>query len=172
MMIVSGDFPGFEWLKKLWILSEAATDLLVALIVVYSLKVKRKAAHFRKDVLQRLIVYTISNGLLTSTLAITSFALFQFLPQDGLYPGINLVLARVYANSVVASLNLRGTWMQNNSASHPAYELTSRTDPRQEVPSTSRMINDADDGLFSSPIEPHIISHSRIDGVVERCNCS
>ncbi|KAF8310861.1 hypothetical protein DL93DRAFT_2084045 [Clavulina sp. PMI_390] len=93
MMLVSGDFQGYEWLKVLWILSEAATDLLVAFIVVYSLSARRKAAYFgTKGGLQRLMLYTISNGLLTSILAITSFVLFQFVPQYGLYPGVNLGL--------------------------------------------------------------------------------
>ncbi|KAF8310859.1 hypothetical protein DL93DRAFT_1564820 [Clavulina sp. PMI_390] len=151
MMIASGEFPGYEWLKKLWILSEAATDILVALVVVHSLGTRRKAAHLStQGGLQRLIFYTMSNGLLTSILALIVFALFQFVAQLGAYPGVNLVLARIYANSLVTSLNLRGTWIQDNKTSHPTHEPA---EPPQVNSASNLSINDADDGLFSSPIE-------------------
>ncbi|KAF8321573.1 hypothetical protein DL93DRAFT_1427276 [Clavulina sp. PMI_390] len=152
---VSGDLPEDKWIKSLWTLSEAIADILVASIVVYSLSARRKAAYtsIRKGV-GRLMVYTISNGLLTSILALVEFGLFPFLPQSGAHPGFGLVLGRIYANSLLASLNLRGTWIQDKKPTSSAEEPISRAEPPHENPPIMKSINEVDDGLFNSPIEP------------------
>ncbi|KAF8321588.1 hypothetical protein DL93DRAFT_1433358 [Clavulina sp. PMI_390] len=146
MMSMLGDFPEVRWLNKLWVLTEAVTDLLVAGIVVYSLSGRRKVAYTsNRSGVERLMIYTISNGLLTSFLALLVFVLVEFLPHLGAYPGVTLVLARVYANSLLASLNLRGTWITDKKDTSSDHELTSRTDPSQGNPSMNRSINEADD---------------------------
>ncbi|KAF8321572.1 hypothetical protein DL93DRAFT_2163185 [Clavulina sp. PMI_390] len=123
---------------------KAAADILVASIVVYSLSLRKK------------ITYT-GNGLLTSILALVEFSLFQFVPQLGAHSGFGLVLGRIYANSLLASLNLRGTWIQEAEvdAIDIAQNFTNYTDSREGRP-TNKSIND---GLFSSPISPLAGSH-------------
>ncbi|KAF8321587.1 hypothetical protein DL93DRAFT_1432872 [Clavulina sp. PMI_390] len=146
MMTVLEDFPEGKWLKKLWVISEAITDVLVAGIVVYSLSGRRKVAYTgNRGGVERLMIYTITNGLLTSFLALLVFFLVGFLPHLGAYPGATLVLARVYANSLLASLNLRGTWITDKKDTSSDHELTSRTDPPQGKPTMNRSINEADD---------------------------
>ncbi|KAF8321586.1 hypothetical protein DL93DRAFT_1432589 [Clavulina sp. PMI_390] len=160
MIVMSGDFSNHRWLKDLWALSEAAADAMVMLTVVYSLGARREIAHtnIRRGI-KRLIVYTVSNGFLTSALAFMVFALFKFLPQVGAYAGVNLVLSRIYANSLLASLNLRGSWIRDQKTDGASIELTPRVDPPQQRPLTTESINEADDGLFSSPIEPQDSFH-------------
>ncbi|KAF8321566.1 hypothetical protein DL93DRAFT_1424869 [Clavulina sp. PMI_390] len=99
-----GDFMYYMWLQEIWFSSEAATDLLVALIVVYSLGAVKKSGYSSTESgLWRLIMYTISNGVLTSILAFAVIALFKLLPNTLTHPGVAFLLSRVYSNSLLAS---------------------------------------------------------------------
>ncbi|KAF8321584.1 hypothetical protein DL93DRAFT_2163194 [Clavulina sp. PMI_390] len=92
------------WINYLWFTSAAATDLLVAFIVVLSLGATRYS--YSPDAqrgLRKLIIYTISNGILTSIVAMAGVVLTFVGPPSWIQPGLTVVLARLYSNSLLAS---------------------------------------------------------------------
>ncbi|KAF8312700.1 hypothetical protein DL93DRAFT_2206082 [Clavulina sp. PMI_390] len=61
----------FQWLRQFWLISEAATDILVSSTVVYALTAGKVAASRNtKRGLKKLILYTISDGILTTVVAV------------------------------------------------------------------------------------------------------
>ncbi|KAF8321585.1 hypothetical protein DL93DRAFT_1432273 [Clavulina sp. PMI_390] len=95
----------YAWLNYLWFTSAAATDLLVALIVVFSLGANSHSYSFHaKRGLRKLMIYTISNGILTSVVAVAGVVLAFVVPPSWIQPALSFVLARLYSNSLLASL--------------------------------------------------------------------
>ncbi|KAF8312701.1 hypothetical protein DL93DRAFT_1299455 [Clavulina sp. PMI_390] len=79
----------YAWMREVWLISEAATDVLVSCIVVYALTTRRVAASGTvKRGLRRLILYTISDGLLTTVVAVALLILFFLLPNTWTHNGL------------------------------------------------------------------------------------
>ncbi|KAI0049997.1 hypothetical protein FA95DRAFT_699318 [Auriscalpium vulgare] len=85
----------------------AATDLAIA-VVLCSLLHKSRTGFRRSDTLiNKLIIFTVNTGLLTSLDAICSLATIAALPDKFVYISFFFALSRLYANSLLATLNAR-----------------------------------------------------------------
>ncbi|KAF8311103.1 hypothetical protein DL93DRAFT_2083825 [Clavulina sp. PMI_390] len=100
-----------RWSKDLWFCAEASTDLIVAIIVVYSLRASAREYGHSSSGLRGLILYTIGSGILMTIITIIIIILFNVLPNSWTYNAVSLVAGRIYAVSLLTSLNLRGTWI-------------------------------------------------------------
>ncbi|KAF8321542.1 hypothetical protein DL93DRAFT_2163159 [Clavulina sp. PMI_390] len=117
-----GGLITYAWLKDFWYISEAATDLVVALAVIFSLrKSSSPYPHETKQGLQKLMAYTLSNGMLTSFVAVATVVLSFAVPCSWIQSGLSFILARLYSNSL---LNLRGRWVKARKDSEPSIGLS------------------------------------------------
>ncbi|KAF9564952.1 hypothetical protein CPC08DRAFT_705016 [Agrocybe pediades] len=135
--------------KWCWLLSSilvigAISDAILALALCYYLSQWRHTAFKRTTrLLDRLMLWSIETGLLTCIGAVALLACFIAMPDTFVWIGIFSILARLFSNTFLASLNARPTLAQiyqedtihislgpsepevvtPTSPSHPALEL-------------------------------------------------
>ncbi|KAK0459933.1 hypothetical protein IW261DRAFT_1578097 [Armillaria novae-zelandiae] len=83
------------------------TDLLVALLLCYFLHSSRTGIKHTDTLINRLIVYAVHNGLITSVADIFVIAFNIAYPQNLIYLAIYQIVANLYSNSFLATLNAR-----------------------------------------------------------------
>ncbi|KAL4257850.1 hypothetical protein AB1N83_008968 [Pleurotus pulmonarius] len=85
-----------------------ASDALITLSMVYYLKGGLKTRFSgTKSTISWLISYTLAIGLVTSILSVVSLTLFASRTKEPNFPLIHFIIANVYINSFLASLNWR-----------------------------------------------------------------
>ncbi|EPQ50640.1 hypothetical protein GLOTRDRAFT_133751 [Gloeophyllum trabeum ATCC 11539] len=98
------------WLVALASSSYAFTDLLIAVTMCYFLyKQRQQGFHASKSLINLIIRYTISTGLVSSVVACVYLSLYVIYAKSGsmLNVGVYIVHAQVYLNSMLTSLNSR-----------------------------------------------------------------
>lgn len=89
--------------------SSLVSDALITLSMYYYLKDGLKATNFfgTKNIVNLLISYTLTIGLLTSILSVIALTVFAAQETQPQVPIIHFMIANVYVNSFLASLNWR-----------------------------------------------------------------
>ncbi|EIM85530.1 uncharacterized protein STEHIDRAFT_158158 [Stereum hirsutum FP-91666 SS1] len=85
----------------------AATDVLIAVILCTMLHSSRTGFKRSDTMITKLIIFTVNTGLLTSIDAICGLATGAAYPNTFIYILFFFALGRLYANSLLASLNAR-----------------------------------------------------------------
>lgn len=104
---------GFHELVKLQTLSalvnvfSAVTDVLIAAVMVYLLHSARSGIQHTDTVINRLLVFVINTGLLTSICAVCSLIAVLLAPDRFIHICFFFTLGRLYTNSFLATLNTR-----------------------------------------------------------------
>ncbi|KAJ7886340.1 hypothetical protein B0H13DRAFT_2535094 [Mycena leptocephala] len=139
----------WTWLiTALWSVS-TANDLVITMALVTILVRQRTYAQRRTVALvDKLIVWTIETGMLTSSAAIAMLACFVAMKTNFIWLGIFAILSRLYSNSLLASLNSRTTLRALNEVSQP-YSIPVGLQSWL----SSSIVNEAQIGLASSEIQ-------------------
>ncbi|KAJ7059417.1 hypothetical protein C8F01DRAFT_1144410, partial [Mycena amicta] len=90
----------------------AATDLCIALALVYYLRRGVSDMAATNHVISKVIHYTVATGLLSSWLAIFCLVANLLKPHAFIFMAGHLCLGRMYTNALLATLNARGTLRQ------------------------------------------------------------
>lgn len=100
----------WEWLVTANWVTSAFMDTMITVLLFYTLARKRRVA-FKGTIklIDRLILTTIETGLMTSLLTLTAGLCFQFIDHSFAWLGLYLCVARVFTNSLLATLNARLT---------------------------------------------------------------
>ncbi|KAJ7821324.1 hypothetical protein B0H14DRAFT_2831596 [Mycena olivaceomarginata] len=98
----------FAWLlNSLWSVA-SANDLIIAVTLVYWLYRQRPAADRRTVALvDKLIAWTMETGVVTSAAGLASLVCFATMKKNYIWIAFFVVNARLYSNSLLASLNSR-----------------------------------------------------------------
>ncbi|KAJ7052236.1 hypothetical protein C8F01DRAFT_1376124 [Mycena amicta] len=133
----------WHWLGlTLWSLS-AAEDVLITATLVYLLMQQRRGVHKSTTAfLNKIIMWTVETGLLTCSCSLVTVFLFHTMPSNFIWLSFSIIEARMFSNSLLASLNsrsiLRALRDRSNilslsngllSVSTPGKETTTGTDP-------------------------------------------
>ncbi|KAJ8519692.1 hypothetical protein ONZ45_g3390 [Pleurotus djamor] len=108
----------WRWISSTcWILS-AVIDVSLAALLCYNL-VRQRQSMFQRStrLVDKIMMMTMSTGLLTSLMAIATTILAMVMPYNLIYMGLYTCTARIYANSFFASLNARNNLRSNPSSS-------------------------------------------------------
>jgi len=84
-----------------------ATDILTAGSLSYFLHKMRTGYAQSDSLINRLILYSVNNGFITSACSITVLILYNLMPNNFIFMGFYFVLSKLYANSCLATLNTR-----------------------------------------------------------------
>ncbi|KAG8221366.1 hypothetical protein J3R82DRAFT_1538 [Butyriboletus roseoflavus] len=118
-------FPQNDGAVITWLASSAAADIIITVSLVYSLLRKRTGFVATDDIINRIIRLTIQTGLITAMAAMLDVTLFLVLKvsepfyrdvvPDFFFPAFrnyiwDLTLSKLYSNSILSTLNARGTW--------------------------------------------------------------
>ncbi|KAJ3512386.1 hypothetical protein NLJ89_g3550 [Agrocybe chaxingu] len=114
------EFLNFKTTVIIWLAAEVASDVLITTH-------KHKTGFKRSDMMvDRIIRVTLQTGLLTMVIA-TLDIIFFLVDPSGTHFLFNFPLAKLYANSLMSSLNSRRGWKFNGTSSGSASESQGNT---------------------------------------------
>lgn len=85
------------------------SDIVIALALCILLHSNKSEFEDTNHIINKLIVYAINRCLLTSVIAVIEVVLFGVIPNPFYTFGIDFVIGKFYANSLLAALNSRGS---------------------------------------------------------------
>ncbi|EJU01656.1 hypothetical protein DACRYDRAFT_53157 [Dacryopinax primogenitus] len=100
-------FLEYKWAVDTWLGSAAVTDILVSCALVRSLLMKRNEVQRTRNLIEKLIRWTVTTGLITSVWALLDLAVFTGSETTLIHLFFNIMLAKMYANTLLAALNHR-----------------------------------------------------------------
>ncbi|KAI0089212.1 hypothetical protein BDY19DRAFT_131256 [Irpex rosettiformis] len=103
------DFLKFKAAVIIWLAFSAAADVLIAVSLVWYLRQHKTGFSGSDDAIDRIIRLTVQTGLITAVCATVD--LVVFLADDTtVHLAFNLLLAKLYTNTLLSSLNTRKGW--------------------------------------------------------------
>ncbi|KAG1736993.1 hypothetical protein EDB19DRAFT_1007028 [Suillus lakei] len=97
----------FRWVFTLGLALSSLVDVLIAVFLCYSLQATRKASSSMDYVINSVILYTFENNSLTSAATVISMICWLVMPNNLIFMGLHFVISKLYANSLLATLNAR-----------------------------------------------------------------
>jgi hypothetical protein len=98
----------WKWLITFILVDGACVDVMVAFSLCYNLIDHRRSVSISTvRLLDQLILWTIQTGLVTSLAAVTMTICFFTMQDNFIWLGVYMFLARLFSNSLLASLNAR-----------------------------------------------------------------
>ncbi|KIP08211.1 hypothetical protein PHLGIDRAFT_387178 [Phlebiopsis gigantea 11061_1 CR5-6] len=102
------DFKAKIWSSALpFAVFAVASDIVIALSLCINLWKTKAYFMTTSNVLNRLIIFAINRCLLTASIAVLEIVLFAVFPSALWYLGLDFVIGKLYANSLLATLNTR-----------------------------------------------------------------
>ncbi|KAI0831849.1 hypothetical protein BC628DRAFT_1415348 [Trametes gibbosa] len=96
-----------EPILSVWLISAALVDVVIAVCMAYYLRRGKSGLRASDALVDRLVTFSIETCTLTATVAILNVVAFIAFPNTLVNQCLALVLAKLYANTLVASLNNR-----------------------------------------------------------------
>jgi len=146
-------------------------DCIITVSLVYYLKRSRNGFNIRTDsVLDQLAYWTVNCGALTSVVGLAVIFTFIAMPDSMVYIALHLLLSKLYANALLATLNFRkahsgrgindeetalslSTFRANRDESSLPYSKSDKGAVIHVMTSTTT--DTPDDGNSKQPIESH-----------------
>ncbi|KAF5365649.1 hypothetical protein D9758_003160 [Tetrapyrgos nigripes] len=100
-------FHKFQWIASTGLACAAVADLLIAASLSFYLHRSRTGIRTTDSIINKLLLYAINTGLLTSIFALTDMICFLTMPNNLIHIAFNLMIGKLYTNSLLASLNVR-----------------------------------------------------------------
>ncbi|KAF7323533.1 hypothetical protein MKEN_00573100 [Mycena kentingensis (nom. inval.)] len=114
-MIIIHRFSAFNEMYPGWVFTtglslSAGVDIIITFLLcyfLYKLKSRTGTSNPMAQVVNILTLYTLENGLLTSLTVTASLICWLMMPNNLVFLGLHFVIGKLYANSLLISLNTR-----------------------------------------------------------------
>ncbi|KAH9984962.1 hypothetical protein BJV77DRAFT_1071690 [Russula vinacea] len=108
-----------------------ATDIFTAASLSYFLH-RMRTGYKRSDTLiNRLIIYSVNTGTLTSVFSVAVLVAYNLMPDNLIFIALYFILSKLYANSCLATLNTRrfvhGRGTDREEATIPTFVMVANT---------------------------------------------
>lgn len=100
-------FQRFSWIFTFGLLLSALVDIMITTFLCYFLRKNRPSFTDTMRIIDTLTFWTIQNGSMTSAAAIATLLCWKIMPSNRVFLGLHFVVAKLYANSLLATLNAR-----------------------------------------------------------------
>ncbi|KAG1813877.1 uncharacterized protein BJ212DRAFT_1578083 [Suillus subaureus] len=100
-------FQRFSWVFTFGLLLSVIVDIMITTFLCYFLRKNRPMFTDTMRIIDTLTFWTIQNGSMTSAAAIATLLCWKIMPSNRIFLGIHFVVAKLYANSLLATLNAR-----------------------------------------------------------------
>ncbi|KAL4070280.1 hypothetical protein J3A83DRAFT_3166444 [Scleroderma citrinum] len=162
----------FRWLFTLGLALSCLVDILIAVFLTYTLRSNRRASTSLDHVINSVILYTLETGSLTGAATVVSMIFWLIMPYNLIFMALHFVISKLYANSLLATLNSRRIIQQDHAAhqrgpsgdlpvAFPGYanrggsKFTPRVEPMEtmvEISVEKTVEYDASDVIVDSPL--------------------
>ncbi|KAJ7508419.1 hypothetical protein B0H11DRAFT_1964884 [Mycena galericulata] len=109
-------FPLFRqharWIFTLGLSVSSAVDILITGLLVYLFQSNRTGSGRLNHLIDKWILYGLETGSLTCLGTIASMLCWVIAPQNLVFLGLHLVIGKLYANSLLVTLNMRKSIQQ------------------------------------------------------------
>jgi hypothetical protein len=109
------------------------TDVFTAASLSYFLHKMRTGFKRSDTLINRLIIYSVNTGTLTSVFSAAVLATYNLMPTNFIYISLYFILCKLFANSCVGTLNTRrfvhGRGTDNEEATIPTFLMVANTLP-------------------------------------------
>ncbi|KIM77150.1 hypothetical protein PILCRDRAFT_825708 [Piloderma croceum F 1598] len=123
-MIRIKTFTGFAsqvgWVFTAGLSLSSAADICITAVLCYKLRTSRTASTSMNEILDSLVIYTLENGSLTSAATVASMICWVAMPQNKIFLAIHVAIAKLYANSLLATLLTRNQLRDSRKSSSHA----------------------------------------------------
>ncbi|KAJ7060865.1 hypothetical protein C8F01DRAFT_176014 [Mycena amicta] len=103
----------------LWLIDEAVADTLIAITMTYLLLKAGQQQHRQtNDIVKRIVRLTVETNSASTIVAIISLALFFGTPNTTFFIAPTMVLAKLYANTLLVTFNNRAFIHKNTGTCH------------------------------------------------------
>ncbi|KAM5543747.1 hypothetical protein V8D89_002364 [Ganoderma adspersum] len=119
---------------SVWLGGSTLVDVMIAVAMTYLLLRTRTGLKHSDTMVMKLVRLVIESGTLTATVAVVAVVLFAALPGTVYYEFPALILAKLYANTLVTSLN-------NRAFLHKLRPSVNTMSGSDSAPSHSRVYN-------------------------------
>ncbi|KAI0367702.1 hypothetical protein BV20DRAFT_546281 [Pilatotrama ljubarskyi] len=142
-----------QWLSIVALALIIGADTLLTGVLTFILCRSRTGFKSTDSVLNILIFYTINNGLLIETLSIISLFMAIYYPHSLITDGLNICIAKAYANSLLSVLNHRH-FLRNHGKQTAETGLTTGSDAQGGFHNT--------DGRFNAQVDSQPVLHIKV----------
>ncbi|EJD07972.1 uncharacterized protein FOMMEDRAFT_16510 [Fomitiporia mediterranea MF3/22] len=101
------EVPSIAWLSKTANSLAAATDVSIAITLIFLLHRSRTGFRRSETMINRLIIFTINTGAVTSVCALFAVLFVSIYPNALIYVAFYVCISRMYSNTLLATLNAR-----------------------------------------------------------------
>ena len=95
-------------------------------LVDYSTHQSRSAIKSSDNIIKKLIIFTVNTGAITGSASIAHLVLYLASPNTGVHFAFHFALAKLYTNSLYASLNTRAAFRGKGESNRSVQGMTSR----------------------------------------------
>ncbi|KAG2360641.1 hypothetical protein BDR07DRAFT_1411934 [Suillus spraguei] len=105
------------------------TDMSIAVALCFYLQKIRSSCSTADSVINKLIIYAVNTGILTSTVSLSTLILFNIMPTNFVFMCMYFVLSELYGISFLATLNTRtiirdrGTDLEGGRTASPSLNI-------------------------------------------------
>jgi len=97
----------FRWVFTLGLALSSSVDVLITITLCYKLRSSRTGSRSLDNVIDSLVLYSFENGSLTCAGTVLSMIFWLTMPYNRLFLALHFIIAKLYANSLLATLNMR-----------------------------------------------------------------
>ncbi|KAF5366606.1 hypothetical protein D9758_008942 [Tetrapyrgos nigripes] len=117
-MMILQSFSNFRhevrWLFTLGLALSSGVDILITVSLFYLLQSSRTEGGRFNGVIDSLILYTFETGSITSAATVVSMICWIVAPTNLIFMGLHFVISKLYANSLLVTLNTRKNLRNRN----------------------------------------------------------
>ncbi|EIW63757.1 uncharacterized protein TRAVEDRAFT_41184 [Trametes versicolor FP-101664 SS1] len=107
----------FDYVFTIGLTTAASLDVLVATGLCYFLRRGRSGLTSMDKIVDTITLYTIENGMLTCITTIISLICWVTMPTNLIFLGLHFAISKLYANSLLATLNARKSLLNKSQGS-------------------------------------------------------
>ncbi|KAH8111976.1 hypothetical protein DFH11DRAFT_560403 [Phellopilus nigrolimitatus] len=137
----SGFIAHLRWVFTAGLALGVICDVLITASLCFWLYRSRRETHSSNKTLDKIIIYTVENGALTSLTSIASLLCVVTMPGNLVFLAVHIIISKLFINAFLASLNARNSIRAQKEQSTQAHRVLSglyfasppRTSGRAEV---------------------------------------
>ncbi|KAJ7269241.1 hypothetical protein B0H12DRAFT_28643 [Mycena haematopus] len=84
-----------------------ATDIVISAARYYQLRDLKQGYMATQEMVDAVVIFTVNDGILTCATLTAAIACFLAMPQNFVWIGLYITVAKLFSNSILATLNLR-----------------------------------------------------------------
>ncbi|KZP24112.1 hypothetical protein FIBSPDRAFT_1042402 [Athelia psychrophila] len=143
----------FGWMFTIGLGLSSAVDCVITITLCYYLRSNRGGTTSLNRAIDSLVLYTFETGALTSVAAISSMMCWLLMRHNRIFLALHFVISKLYANSLLATLNMRITL--NRGSNHIHFDtslVVSAIDTSLPSPLRSSEPSDRTHGFYAGSV--------------------